>query len=623
MSRWCDRITPMSQEINRRDFLKLSVLAFSSIGVMPLRRIGLEDIDTGTKKDVLVNPISKEKLLPYETARGIVSAENMPVWVFPVTEDYFYNYWQNKNDKTPASIQELKLSGVEMEFQNYYYSEDELTSKVSRYAILPYTTGQKGAIIGLLDEGRYGLDGKYLPTKTYYKEKNELGKEIDSLYSHSILAEFYPNKIINILEALSAVDDYQQKVGGFVKGKEYSMWEMLDIKNRPGYVIGKNSAQKLVMAGGVCITATNMCKLMAVMGVTPIEKWEHPSKYSSSPFAGEKLTPGLTDATVDSHGSEIFDLRFVAPDNGYIKLSIDIILNGKKVKSEYGDDAVGGPKADCSIISTYKWTKKNPGSQTQQFSKYRELYTKHRQGIEQIPVLVSERQWAKNDVMDKFVKSIAPEERGMRFESEFKNSSFLSGLLELRDLINLYDPDSKVGVGTYLRSTPWYLKQISRLKENNPQRDDFESSLRELDYSSNKWPSQPVQCVGGAILLAGLHDAECHLPQISGFDIRRAAQLVPDEVKSGKIDSMANGNVYVKAITTRQEVETGDLFVLPYTYVGHVGCVVGKKVINGETVLLYAAFNQTGDGRMNIFEVDGNNFDAVMGPAPLRKIVMR
>ena len=608
----------MSKEqstLSRREFGKV---LFTGIigGLIPREVLGLG-------QDNLINPITKEKMLPSEAIRGIVSAENMPVLVFPVTEDYFYNYWQNKNAKIPSQVQELKISGVEMEFLNYFYSEDELSSKVSRYAILPYTTGEKGAVIGLLDEGKYGLDGKYLPTKTYYKEKKELGKDIDSLSSHSILAEFYPNKIINILEALTAIDDYQQKVGGFVKGREYSMWEMLDIKNRSDYVIGKNSAQKLVKAGGVCITATNMCKLMAVMGVTPIEKWEHPSKYSSSPFAGEKLTPGLTDATVDSHGNKIFDLRFIAPEDGFIKITADVLFNGKKVISEYGDDAIGGPKADASIISTFKWVKTNPGCQTKQFAQYREMYTKHRQGANIFPVSVSEKSFAKNDINDKLIKSIAPEERGLRFESEFKNSKFLSGLLELRELINSYDSSSDIGVGTHLRSTDWYIKQILRLKENNRDRDDFESSLRQLDYYTNMWPLQPVQCVGGAILLAGLHDSECNIPQISGFDISRASQLIPDEIKSGKLDAMANGGVYVKAVTKREDVEPGNLFVLPYTYVGHVGCVVDKKIVNGETILLYAAFNQKGDGRMDIFEVDGNNFDAVMGPAPLRKYVLK
>jgi len=615
----------MSKEqskLSRREFGKLLFTGFMG-GLIPRDILGIGDVDNTIKNDILVNPISKEKLLPFETVRGVISAENMPVWVIPVTEDYFYNYWQNKKEGIPSTIQELKISGVEMEYQNYFYSKDELTSKVSRYAILPYTTGEKGAVIGLLDEGLYEIDGKYIPVKSYYKEKNEVGKDIDSLFSHSILAEFYPNKIINILEALTAIDDYQQKVGGFVKGKEYSMWEMLDIKNRPGYVIGKNSAQKLVTAGGVCITATNMCKLMAQMGVTPIEKWEHPSKYSSSPFAGENLTPGLTDATVDSHGNKIFDLRFIASETGFIKITADILFNGKKVLSQYGDDAVGGPKADASIISTFKYVKENPGCQTEPFKKYREMYTKHRQGENVFPVLVSEKSFTKNDVNDKLIKSIAPEERGLRFESEFKNSKFLSGLLELRELIDLYDSNSGLGVGTYLRSTPWYEKQAIRLQENNRDRDDFESSLRQLDYYSNIWPSQPVQCVGGAILLAGLHNPECPLPQISGFDIRRAAQLIPDEVKSGKLDAMANGGVYVKLVTKREEVEPGNLFVLPHTYIGHVGCVVDKKIVNGETILLYAAFNQTGDGRMTIFEVDGNNFDAIMGPAPLRKFVLK
>lgn len=96
----CDRLTPMSKEqskLSRREFGKLLFTGFMG-GLIPRDILGIGDVDNTIKNDILVNPISKEKLLPFETVRGVISAENMPVWVIPVTEDYFYNYWQNKKE---------------------------------------------------------------------------------------------------------------------------------------------------------------------------------------------------------------------------------------------------------------------------------------------------------------------------------------------------------------------------------------------------------------------------------------------------------------------------------------------------------------------------------------------
>lgn len=51
--------------------------------------------------------------------------------------------------------------------------------------------------------------------------------------------------------------------------------------------------------------------------------------------------------------------------------------------------------------------------------------------------------------------------------------------------------------------------------------------------------------------------------------------------------------------------------------------VIGKKTVNGQTVLLVMSANQRSDGQVAIFEVDKSNFDAVFGVPAYLKVVIR
>lgn len=620
--------------ISRRDFLKLSGAALGALFVNPQRiEAWARILSAEQPKDVELGEV-----LPHDERTGIIKANNMPVWMYPVKGDYFYDYWKDKKRTIPATVEEFRINGVEVGYLNLFYLEDTKTKRVSRYTILPHTTGQKGIPIALFDQGTIS-NGKYVADVRYYSNDRELkATATEKGIEHTILAEFYPNKLVNILEAMKAIDDFQQANGGFKAGQEYSMLKILDLFGRDGYVPGFTSARAKVKGGGVCVIATNMCKLQTLMGAKIAERWQHPtsSRYTSSPFAGWLLRAANSDATVEDSGKgEVYDFRWVATKSGYINLTAAVMPNGKNVKSDFGDGDTGGYKADASILATFRWSDANPGVQSTSLEKLQTAYKNYRKGVQNPPLswsdrFVTETTWAENDKNSSFLKLVAPEEKVERFATELKNNPFLSGLVELRGLINSYDSKAGIGVGSYLKGTNWYSDEATRLGEGTKGRNVFEAALRHLDYYTNIVKGQPLQCFGLVILLAALSDPLCKFKAIGGATREKdgapvtcAAELVPKSIQNGSMVSVHRDGMNFRVVTTLEEIMPGDLFVLYNTTVGHVGGVVGKKIVNGETVLLFASANQTYEGNMKIFEVDGNNFDVVVGPDPYKKVIIR
>jgi hypothetical protein len=574
-------------------------------------------------------------MLPFTERQGVLKAQNMPVLAFPVTSDYFYNYWSDYTRTTPSNVEQYKIDGINFGYMNMFYSKDKGSNSVSRYTLLPHITGKRGIYVALFDQGTMDIKGNYTPLKKYYSEEQEFkpfGNQTGM--EHTMVGEYYPNKIINDLEAMKAIDDFQQENGGFVAGNEYSMLDILNLYGRPGYVTGFDSAEEETRAGGICFTVTNMSKFQTLMGAQVVERWEHPSNmwYPSTPEAGWLLRSDNTDATVD----EKHDYKWIAPKTGYINLTASVTPNGKKVISGLGEALDGGLRSfDATLIATYKWSDTNPGKQAPDLDKLQTAYKNYRAGIQTPPLngnnlFVKAVPWVENDQNSLFLKSIAPEERMESFTEELKNDPFLSNLVTLKGLIDSYNPAGGDRVGTYLTKTQWYKDQITRFGSDQAKINTFQGALRQLDYSSNLVGNQPVQCVGFAILLNGLSYPSYNFRNISGATkpdgttpATCAADLVPECIRDGSMISIWQDGFSIKTITNLEDINAGDLFALYNTSSGHVGGVVGKKKIDGNTVLLFAAANQTNNGRIKIFEVDGNNFDVAIGPQPYKKVVIR
>ena len=627
----------MKKEISRRGFLLN--LAYYSVAA-GLKTSGIDPLSINENQAENIKNSDIGEMLPYEKRKGVVTASNMPVYIFPVNGDYFYDYWKDIKRSIPSTIEEYNVSGIELGYLNLFKSIDPRTGQTQRFSILPHTTGQKGIPISLFDSGQTTGNGKYEINKRYYSNDTEFTPASgETGNEHSILAGFYPNKLKNILEAMKAIDDYQQDNGGFVAGKEYSMLEILDLSGRNGYVLGLNSSKGKVNGGGVCVVATNMCKLQTLMGAEIVERWQHPSeqRYSSSPLAGWKLRAANSDATVETARSsqeQAFDFRWISPKSGYIKLSAAILPNGERVANDFGDQETGGRNADATILATFKWSDRNPGEQSSNLETLKTNYINYRGGSGERNIssgnrFIRETAWRENDSNTHLINKIAPEERVDTFSNELRTNPFLSQLVTLRGLINTYDSDSNSGVGKYLKSTDWYKDQISRLGEGSG-REKYEAALRHLDYNTNISDGQPVQCVGLAVLLSGLSYPSYAFKDIGGatrekdgLPITCAADLVPNCIKDGSRSQVFKNGMQIMSVQTLEEINPGDLYVLYHAGAGHIGGVIGKKYSGSETVLLCAAANQTSKGDMKIFQVDGNNFDVVMGPNPFKKVIIR
>lgn len=222
--------------------------------------------------------------------------------------------------------------------------------------------------------------------------------------------------------------------------------------------------------------------------------------------------------------------------------------------------------------------------------------------------------------MSRFLSKILPQERIIRFSEELATDPFLKSLAEMRYYADLIDPASETLMGEYLKSTPWYTHELSRLKGNTEQIKKLDQALVHFDRYSNVFPRQKIQCYAFGILLWGM---DTRFVNIGGVPITYAADLVPVSIRSGEKENQSAGGMIVKVVRSVDEVNVGDVAVRYDTKAGHVFGVVGKKKVEGETVLLIASANQNSDGRVYLFEVDESNFESIFGPQGFKKVVLR
>ncbi len=207
-----------------------------------------------------------------------------------------------------------------------------------------------------------------------------------------------------------------------------------------------------------------------------------------------------------------------------------------------------------------------------------------------------------------------------RFAVELGSDPFLMNLVELQGLLNGIDAKSHRLVGSHLRNSSWYVREVNRIGNNPDLLKKFEGALRHLDNISNYVPGQKVQCVGLVALVAGM---DSRFFEISGQPISVVRELVPMDIKLPFRSDLWVDGYHLVAVKKIEQVNVGDLPMIYSTNTGHVSAVVGKKVVDGKTVLLLISANDDKDGKINIFEVDSGNFDEVFGEFPYKKIVLR
>lgn len=618
----------------------------------------------GTNQSLPENIIdSKEKALSFED----VSWEDIEKWneltplkiekkedviettgeteilLIPVQKDFFYN-----TEEQPTL---WKMSaGMNVEIQDIYYLEGE-NKQIVRFSILPNVMASKSVPIILLDNGHME-NGEYVVDKKDYKETES--KKVFSQFSYIAGEnEVYPNKITNVLTAMENIAENQEKNGKFIKGQEYSYIDLIGLKNLQEFKDGLNSSNSVVKGGGVCAGATLLSNSLYELGLhTGVdwndivkEKWAHPAMYYVGPFS---VNDFVTDATVElstDPQKASYDFKWIQPEDAYLKIDISLIPNKLDI-SDTELSGIGG-KSDAEVIVSLSFTDADPGNQSQKIRDFITAYGEYRDsGHTSIsPLLVqgeklNELSWDE-PAAQVIMSYVYPEENTDLFEEEFKEDSYFSEIRELQNIVNDLPPAFEGNLGSYLKTTAWYA--------NRNNKEDLRGALNILDYTNV--PGQPLQCVGFAILLSALNDENLNVQNVGGAysfgagnsPAKTATELIPYKLFSNKYLMSASTGYGGLALASENmkidDYEVGDLFIRAdigriangYSpdgdaisfHTGHVGAIIGKKIVDGKTVLLVADANRKNDGKIRIFEVTENNFYKIFGDPGVSKYIVR
>ncbi len=578
--------------------------------------IGTGKVAASTQAETVPGFLDK---FPYQAQLGYLITKNMPVMVFPLTGDNFYQYWVDRKAGISSVVRGYELDGVGIGYSGLYLAPDpdNPPKGMLRYTVFYRTTGTPLMAIGVYDRGFIDSHGKYQPTTRYYQQDL-----VGNVENHSVLGDYYPNKIINDLVAARAIMEYQVEHGPFLAGQEYSLGEVFDLAKNDGYVTGLNSMR----GGGVCVLATNWMKMVVLNGGKVVERWQHTTrlKYFENPLSGSELGTEATDTTIEW---SVYDFKWVQKTTGYMLVNAAVLTDGS-----FSDSALGNEQqqSDALVLISFLFAPQGRSSLGAQIAQVKSVETGYRAfRAAHVPSadpiygnsrLMWEKTWSRNDSLSLLLQQIVPEERISRFENELLTDPLLVSLVDLRNEVNSLDPKGRVLVGNFLRRTPWYAQELARLGNTPEAISKLDVALSGLNYYSNTWPGQKVQCVGLIVLLSVM---DPRIYNIGGIDFVNAADLIPKEIKNGSMIWMHPGNYEVRRVTSIDEVQIGDVGDRYSDGVGHIFAVVGKKTYEGQTVLLVVSANQTGEGVMSIFEVDNSNFDVVFGMPAYYKVVIR
>jgi len=437
--------------------------------------------------------------------------------------------------------------------------------------------------------------------------------------------DIYPNKVENVLRALSNIAKYQEEEGPFKDGSEYSFLNIAGLydpsKFREYILTGPESG---VRAGGVCAMATGLSSLVHQANrddVQIVEKWSHATKYFQGPFSPSKYT---IDATVEMRvdGSN-YDFRWIQGNTQYLK--IDVSMTPSDIL--YGDTAqngIGG-LSDVNFIVSLSFTNKLPEDQTTRLQKQLQEYLAFRESHHEYPleqqqeVNILEHEMTKP--MRQIVNMIYNAEDLGPFVEYVESNNTIKDILSLQKAVNSYPVDSAQTLQKYLETTMWYKNFI---KDHDKENTD--KTLRVVSYTRIK--NQPLQCVGFVMMVSSLYP-ELNVQYVGGAPVSSARELIPTELASPisrNIRGMATGYggiAYAGKSITLKYYEVGDLFVLRDTAAmmaegggptGHIGVVLGKTMkADGSIVLLVADSNRHSGGQIKIFTVDNHNIEEIFG----------
>lgn len=611
------------------------------INVSKERESAYEDLDLSDVERW--TDFAPEKIEKVE--KTIQTTKDTEIILIPVQYDYFYD-----KGRTPSVLKFEE--GRNLEIKDIYYLRGE-AGNIVRFSVLPNIMGSRNVPIifldnGHMEDGEYVIDGKNYTENTSAKIFSEFsyiaGKE----------NEVYAPEIVNLLTAMEEITKRQEEMGPFRKGEEYSFIDVSNLRKSPNYIGGNETERIKVRGEGISAGATLLSNSLYELGSRLNIPWEdieterfaNQYMFFNSPYGANDFLIDTRVELIDTAVFREFDLKWIQPVDAYIKVDISIIPNDPR----FSDTEIPGfnERSGAELILTISLTDTDPGNQSEKIREMISAYERYyKSAREEESPLLFENGFVKNigweDISYKVIREfVYPEEKIKYFTEEMETSESLRQIRELQNAINDLPHSFSGGLGEYLKTTTWY--------ENYQDKERIEAVLDTLNYTNVE--GQPLQCVGFVSLLSHLGYEGLTFQSVGGAHsfgsgkkpARTALELIPYaliENEYAEISATGYGGIALgsKDISI-EDYEIGDLFVRSgmiggrfngetpdgkpiVFYAGHVGAIVGKKVVDGKTVLLVADSNRGNDGKIKIYEVTEENFYVIFGNPDVKKFIIR
>ena len=626
------------RQLSRRDFFKVTGLAVASLAFRRFPGSWQQPGNFLEKEDA--PGIDGPEFLPdktIETEGKFRSNKPITIYNFPLRTDLTFD------PKQKIAVFEIP-SQANLSYRNFYFCRDNpqpVDPQISRMTILPNTMGTNNLAIAELDHGKFDLHGNYLPAGTEHPGlshslDNILG-DISYIVGDGIV---YPNKILNLLNAMAYILERQEQSGPLQKGQINSYLDLIRLADGANYVPGSTSSYAIVHGGGVCAGATAISNAFwsaaKSLGIDYKDtyqepKWNHPERYKLGPFGPDTF---ITDTTVQTNGDGTkFDYNMIPPCDLYINVRAAVMPNGLAF-SETDPQGLyiinnNGRflRSDAQFILNVSLTTNQPQTKADDLRVMRQQYVDFRNTNHQGNTnlmnsgchFIESSGLNEDNGMD-FGPQIYPEQDTRLFTSEITHSNYLQDVFVLQQILNTVDETNADNVAGVIRSSGWYQNKVKMGTVNQT----MESAINQLDYVHVQ--GQPVQCIGWATLLAGLPYPNMPI-NIGSVPIHGPIDLIPNSILTYPDKQTAfsptGGTLIAERDMEISEINSGDLFLMRSLPVGHVGVILSRKSIDDKSYLLVTEANRHNDGRIQIYTVNEYNFNAKLGIPPAKKILLR
>ena len=420
--------------MNRKEFLKLSALF---LGGIPLRK---------QFESLFGAEFSFDEIRVLEQDEwGVAKSINMQVIRIPLMDDGFWR------ESKPIKLFTLG-EGVELGYSKRRTLK--IGDRVVHAVLIPSSIGGNHIHVGVI-----GIEDD-----NGYQELASLDNGKDGRNIFSIIGEYYPNKILNIIEGATRTLRGQREYGFLTGGRQYSLLTLMGIdKEDRGFLTGYTTFHLEVNAGGICGFGTTFANSVAKNSSID-QHWEHPakSKYFVPP-ADPVRSESTTDASLSWVGDEWFDILFTPEEDSKLYMTCELIKTGEEDVDELG------PETDMLMVLSLHWI-----SDAEKFGvvdglgeleEIRENYLQFRDGaeVDNFPRNLETIEWVSGKDEVGIIKSVYPEEVVDHFIPELHRDKWIKFVKQVVDEINIYAETYKgnfnsdvlegkiIGLGNYLK----------------------------------------------------------------------------------------------------------------------------------------------------------------------------